>query len=297
MEKMTEAPTGGEVGLTQDAAAVTRVVRERYARVASEEGSCCDGGCCGGEGGGGTAESVSRSIGYSDADLAGLPEGSNLGLGCGNPTAIAELREGETVLDLGSGAGIDCFLASPRVGPSGRVIGVDMTPEMLEKARSNAERGGFDNVEFRLGEIEALPLADASVDVVLSNCVLNLVPEKSRALAEMLRVMRPGGRFAISDMVSEMDPPAELLGNLDAVAACLPIRRDSYLEQLRAAGFADVRISSERRYPAEHLLGDPGVRQVIAENPGIEAELRRFADGIHGAHFEGVKPAVAKPRA
>ncbi len=297
MKNVTEAPIGGEVGLTQHAAAVTRVVRERYARVASEEGSCCDGGCCGGEGGGDTAESVSRSIGYSDADLAGLPEGSNLGLGCGNPTAIAGLRDGETVLDLGSGAGIDCFLASPRVGPTGRVIGVDMTPEMLEKARTNARRGGFDNVDFRLGEIEALPLPDASVDVVLSNCVLNLVPEKSRALAEMLRVMRAGGRFAISDMVSDVQPPEVLRGNLDAVAACLPISRDVYLEQLSAAGFADVRISDERRYPAEHLLGDPGVRRVIAENPGTEAELRRFAEGIYGAHFEGVKPGVTKPHA
>lgn len=289
MKHVTEAPVGGEAG--QDAAAVTRVVRERYARAASEEGSCCEGSCCGGEGGGRKVESVSRSIGYSDNELAGLPEGANLGLGCGNPTAIAALREGEVVLDLGSGAGIDCFLASPRVGPSGRVIGVDMTPEMLEKARTNARRGGFDNVEFRLGEIEALPLADASVDVVLSNCVLNLVPDKARALAETFRVLRPGGRFAISDMVSDVDPPEALLGNLDAVAACLPIRRDAYIDQLRTAGFGEVRISDERRYPAEHLLGDPGVLRVIEENPGLEDELRAFAEGIYGAHFEGVKPS------
>lgn len=289
MKNGTVAPVAGEAG--QDAAAVTRVVRQRYARAASEEGSCCEGSCCGGEGGARTVESVSRSIGYSDTELAGLPEGANLGLGCGNPTAIAALREGEVVLDLGSGAGIDCFLASPRVGPSGRVIGVDMTPEMLEKARSNAKRGGFDNVEFRLGEIEALPLADASVDVVLSNCVLNLVPDKARALAETFRVLRPGGRFAISDMVSDVDPPEVLLGNLDAVAACLPIRRDAYIDQLSTAGFADVRISDERRYPAEHLLGDPGVLRVIEEHPELEAELRAFAEGIHGAHFEGVKPS------
>lgn len=290
MNNVTEGPRGGEAARQQQAAELTRVVRERYARVASEDAGCCDGGCCGGEGGGDTADSVGRSIGYSDADLAGLPEGANLGLGCGNPAAIAGLREGEVVLDLGSGAGIDCFLASPRVGPRGRVIGVDMTPEMLEKARANAGRGGFDNVEFRLGEIEALPLGDASVDVVLSNCVLNLVPEKARALAETFRVLRPGGRLAISDMVSDVDPPDALRGNLDAVAACLPIRRDAYLEQLRAAGFANVRIVEERRYPAEHLLGDPGVRRFIAEHPEVEAELRAFADGIHGAHFEAVKP-------
>lgn len=289
MRDVTEAPVGGEAG--QDAAAVTRVVRERYARAAAEEGGCCEGSCCGGEGAAGTVESVSRSIGYSDTDLAGLPEGANLGLGCGNPTAIAALREGEVVLDLGSGAGIDCFLASSRVGLSGRVIGVDMTPEMLEKARTNARRGGFDNVEFRLGEIEALPLADASVDVVLSNCVLNLVPDKARALAETSRVLRPGGRFAISDMVSDVDPPEALLGNLDAVAACLPIRRDAYIDQLRTAGFTDVRISEERRYPAEHLLADAGVLRVIEENPELEDELRAFAEGIYGAHFEGKKPS------
>jgi arsenite methyltransferase len=292
MVDTTKAPVGGDEHQAQHAASVVRVVRERYARVASEEGSCCDGGCCGGEGGDvGTAESISRSIGYSDADLAGLPEGSNLGLGCGNPAAIAGLREGEVVLDLGSGAGIDCFLASPRVGPHGRVIGVDMTPEMLEKARANARRGGFGNVEFRLGEIEALPLGDATVDVVLSNCVLNLVPDKARALAETFRVMRQGGRFAISDMVSDVDPPEVLRGNLDAVAACLPIRREAYLDQLRAAGFADVRISEERRYPVEHLLGDPGVLRVLAEHPEVESELRAFAEGIYGAHFEGVKPS------
>lgn len=289
MKNVTESPVGGESG--QDAAAVTRVVRERYARAATEEVSCCEGSCCGGDGGADTVGDVSRSIGYSDTELAGLPEGANLGLGCGNPTGIAALREGDIVLDLGSGAGIDCFLASPRVGPSGRVIGVDMTPEMLEKARTNAKRGGFENVEFRLGEIEALPLADASVDVVLSNCVLNLVPDKARALAETSRVLRPGGRFAISDMVSDVDPPDVLLGNLDAVAACLPVRRDAYLDQLRKAGFADVRIADERRYPAEHLLGDPGVRRVIEEHPELEDELRAFAEGIYGAHFEGVKPS------
>lgn len=290
MKNATDAPMGGEAG-QQHAAAVTRVVRERYALAASEEAGCCGGSCCGGEGGVDTVVSVSRTIGYSDTELAALPEGANLGLGCGNPTAIAALREGEVVLDLGSGAGIDCFLASPRVGPSGRVIGVDMTPEMLEKARMNARRGGFDNVEFRLGEIEALPLADASVDVVLSNCVLNLVPDKARALAETFRVLRPGGRFAISDMVSDVDPPEALLGNLDAVAACLPIRRDAYIDQLRTAGFAEVRIADERRYPAEHLLGDPGVLQVIEENPELEDELRAFAEAIYGAHFEGVKPS------
>ncbi|MEX2466491.1 MAG: arsenite methyltransferase [Gemmatimonadota bacterium] len=265
---------------------ITRTVRERYARAAGGEADCCGSSCCGGEGG---TSAVSRAIGYSEADLAELPDGADLGLGCGNPTAIAALVPGEVVLDLGSGAGIDCFLASRQVGPTGRVIGVDMTPEMLERARANADRGGFDNVEFRLGEIEALPVADGTVDVVLSNCVLNLVPDKARALREVQRVLRPGGRLAISDMVSDVDPPDALKGDLDALAACLPIQRDVYLEQIRAAGFADVRIADERRYPAEHMLGDPGVRNVLAERPELTGEIDRFARGVFGAHFEGVR--------
>ena len=267
---------------------ITRAVRDRYARVAAEASGCCESSCCGG--GEGDLSAVSRAIGYSDAELTALPEGADLGLGCGNPTAIASLVQGEVVLDLGSGAGIDCFLASRQVGPSGKVIGVDMTPEMLERARANAERGGFDNVEFRLGELEALPVADGSVDVVLSNCVLNLVPNKARALGEAFRVLRPGGRLAISDMVSDIDPPAVLRGDLDAVAACLPIGRDAYLRQLRDAGFDQVRIAEERRYPAGYLLGDIGVQRVMAEHPGLAEEIVRFAGAIYGAHFEGVRP-------
>jgi arsenite methyltransferase len=267
-------------------AELTRTVRERYARAAERESGCCGSSCCGGEQG---AEDVSRAVGYTDDDLAALPEGADLGLGCGNPTAIANLVEGEVVLDLGSGAGIDCFLASGRVGPEGRVIGVDMTPQMIERARANAARGGFENVEFRLGEIEALPVADASVDVILSNCVLNLVPNKERALGEAHRVLRKGGRLAISDMVSDVDPPKELQNDLDAVAACLPIRRETYLSQIRAAGFEDVRITTERRYPVEHLLDDPGVKRLLDDRPDLAPVVERLANGIYGAHFEGVR--------
>jgi SAM-dependent methyltransferase len=265
---------------------ITRTVRERYGRAAEGQAECCGSSCCGGER---DAAEVSRAIGYTEAELATLPEGADLGLGCGNPTAIASLAEGEVVMDLGSGAGIDCFLASRQVGATGRVIGVDMTPQMLERARANAARGGFDNVEFRLGEIEALPVADSVVDVVLSNCVLNLVPDKARALSEAYRVLRPGGRLAISDMVSDVDPPSELKDDLDAIAACLPIRRDSYLRQLEEAGFEDVSIVSERRYPAEHLLADPGVKRALEAHPELAPAIERFAEGIYGAHFEGVR--------
>lgn len=263
-------------------------MRDRYGRAATEETGCCEPSCCG-DTAERTAEEISQAIGYSDADLAGIPEEANLGLGCGNPTAIASLAEGQVVLDLGSGAGIDCFLAAKQVGPTGKVIGVDMTPEMLERARANADKSDFDNVEFRLGEIEALPVADASVDVIISNCVLNLSTDKVRVLAEAHRVLKPGGRMVVSDMVSERPVPAILEGNLSAAAGCLPTFRDHYLEQFRAAGFSDVRISDEKPYPDTLILRDPGVQEFLKDNPGDVAELTAFAGSIAGAHFEATK--------
>jgi ubiquinone/menaquinone biosynthesis C-methylase UbiE len=228
-------------------------------------------------------------MGYSAEELAELPADANLGLGCGNPTAIASLEEGQTVLDLGSGAGIDCFLAARQVGPGGRVIGVDMTPEMIEKARANATSSGFTNVEFRLGEIEHLPVADASVDVIISNCVLNLSPERSKVLAEAHRVLRPGGRLVVSDMVSELEIPSVLEGNLDAVGACLPTPRAKYLAEFQAAGFADARITEEKPYPASFILADTGVQGFLEANEGSREELEAFAGSISGAIFEAKK--------
>ena len=265
-----------------------KVVRERYAKAATEEAGCCDSSCCGGAATE-SAEQVGRSVGYSADELAALPEGANLGLGCGNPTAIADLAPGLTVLDLGSGAGIDCFLAAERVGPGGRVIGVDMTPEMIEKARANARSSGYTNVEFRLGEIEALPVADASVDVIISNCVLNLSADRSRVLGEALRVLRPGGRIVVSDLVSDLDVPDVIGSDLDAVAGCLPTQRDRYLADFRAAGFADARITSETRYPSDYLLSDEGVQRFVAAHPGQADALRAFAAPISGAHFEATR--------
>ena len=265
-----------------------RTVRERYARAATEDSSCCAPSCCGGEGSART-EDISNNIGYTEEELGSLPEDANLGLGCGNPTAIASLSEGMTVLDLGSGAGIDCFLAARQVGPTGQVIGVDMTPEMVERARQNASSGGYGNVEFRLGEIEALPVADESVDVVISNCVLNLSPDKERVLAEVHRVLKPGGRVVVSDMVSDLPVPAVLAGDLDAVAGCLPTFRDEYLRQFQDAGFGDARITQEKPYPSSYILGDPGVQAYMAQNVGHSRELTAFAGSIVGAHFEGTK--------
>jgi len=265
-----------------------QAVRDRYAKVVTERSGCCAPSCCGGETATGTEE-ISKTIGYSDDELASLPVDANLGLGCGNPTAIASLTAGMTVLDLGSGAGIDCFLASKQVGPTGRVIGVDMTPQMLERARANARSGGYDNVEFRLGEIEALPVADASVDVVISNCVLNLSADKARVLREVHRVLRPGGRVVISDMVSDLPVPAVLQGNLDALAACLPTLRERYLGEFRAAGFSDAHITDEKAYPASYILEDDGVRAFLAQHADEADELTAFAGSIFGAHFEARK--------
>lgn len=268
---------------------VRRVVRERYARAATEDAGCCDTTCCGGDGAR-SADAISASIGYSDAELADLPADANLGLGCGNPTAIASLSPGDVVLDLGSGAGIDCFLAAKQVGPDGRVIGVDMTPEMLERARANAATGGYGNVEFRLGEIEALPVADASIDVIISNCVLNLSTHKARVLAEAFRVLKPGGRIVVSDMVSDVPVPAVVESDVNAVAGCLPTFRAAYIEEFRAAGFEDVRISDERPYPTSFILEDEGVRAYVAEHPERKDELEAFAGSISGAHFEARRP-------
>ncbi len=272
---------------THAAPDVMQAVRERYARAASSDAGCCEPSCCGPET---TATDVSRSIGYSEEELAGLPADANLGLGCGNPTAIAGLGEGETVLDLGSGAGIDCFLAAKQVGAAGRVIGVDMTPEMLDRARRNATEAGFDNVEFRLGEIEALPVADETVDVIISNCVLNLSADKARVLAEAHRVLKPGGRMVVSDMVSDVPVPSLLSGNLDAVAACLPTLRASYVEEFRSAGFVDIVITRETPYPASYVMDDVGVRAHLAEHPEAESGLQHFADSIFGAVFEARRP-------
>jgi arsenite methyltransferase len=264
---------------------IRQAVRDRYARAATRAESCCGPSCCGGD----DAEAAARAVGYESGELREIPVDANLGLGCGNPTAIASLASGEVVLDLGSGAGIDCFLAARQVGPSGKVIGVDMTPEMVARARANAEKGGYANVEFRLGEIEALPVADGTVDVVISNCVLNLSPEKERVLREVHRVLRAGGRVVVSDLVSDRPVPDVVAGSLDAVAGCLPTPRERYLEDFRRAGFPDVRITDEKKYPTDYILADEGVRAFVRRHPESRGQLEAFAGSIFGAHFEASK--------
>lgn len=236
-------------------------VRERYARIATESASCC------GDTGSNSdaATDQSHKLGYSDDDLAAVSSAANLGLGCGNPTAIASLEEGNTVLDLGSGAGFDCFLAAREVGPSGRVIGVDMTPEMIEKARENIEPNEATNVEFRLGEIEHLPVADGAVDVIISNCVVNLSPDKPQVFREAYRVLRPGGRLAISDVVLTAEPPTEWQADPASIAACIGGASSipTLTAMLTEVGFTDVSIEPNadseefiRHWDAERDLSD-----------------------------------------
>jgi SAM-dependent methyltransferase len=210
-------------------------VREVYARAAEGVGVP---GCCG------AAPAASLQLGYTPEDLAAVPEGANLGLGCGNPQAIAGLRPGETVLDLGSGAGFDAFLAARQVGPTGHILGVDMTPAMITKARANAARLGAANVEFRLGEIEHLPVADSSVDCVISNCVINLSPDKAAVFREAFRVLRPGGRLAISDVVATAPIPETVKDRLEAFTGCIAgaAHIEDLTSELRAAGFVDARV-------------------------------------------------------
>lgn len=217
-------------------------VRERYGAIAEqadETCGCTSTGCCGG-----SDQSYGEKLGYSAGDLAAAPVGADLGLGCGNPLAIASIKTGETVLDLGSGAGFDCFLAARQLAGTGRVIGVDMTAAMITKARANAVKGGYSNVEFRLGEIEALPVPDATVDLILSNCVINLSPEKQRVFQEAFRVLKPGGRLAIADVVATRPMPVELKAKLASIGAC--VGGATLLDELRSlltgAGFSRVEI-------------------------------------------------------
>jgi len=257
---------------------IRKYVRDRFAGIAREGGSCCapKASCCAE----GAADTLSRKIGYSEEEIKAVPEGANLGLGCGNPIALASLEKGETVLDLGSGAGFDCFLAARAVGPKGRVIGVDMTPEMVEKARENARKGGYANVEFRLGEIEHLPAADDSVDAVISNCVINLSTAKDKVFAESYRVLKPGGRVMISDLVLSRELPQAVAASLAAYAGCISgaVMKDAYLRLIEAAGFRDVRIEEEASFSIGEGDTDSDAKSV-ADAFNIPIDVVRDAAG------------------
>jgi arsenite methyltransferase len=259
-------------------------VREAYGAVARTDTACCcgpDTGCCA-PSDQSVAELLARGIGYSAEEMSTVPDGANLGLGCGNPQAIAALKAGEHVLDLGSGAGFDVFLAARQVGADGHVIGVDMTPDMLSKARANAVKyaiqSGFDNVEFRLGEIEHLPVADAGVDVIISNCVINLSPDKAQVFREAFRVLKPGGRLAISDIVTTAPLPQAMQREIALYTACVAgaASIDVLTEMLVAAGFTAIRIAPK----------DASREFIRHWAPG-----RGIEDFIASASIEAVKPA------
>ena len=252
---------GGATETIAEGADPRAVVREKYGAIAQGEACGCGCGCAPAD-----VEAVLGRIGYSAEQAAAIPEGANLGLGCGNPVAHAALEPGETVLDLGSGGGIDCFLAAREVGPTGRAIGVDMTPAMLERARATAIKVGAGNVEFRLGEIEHLPIGDASVDCVISNCVVNLSPDKVQVFREALRVLRPGGRMLVSDLVLTRPLDPKLRGDVALYVGCVAgaLPKDDYLAAIREAGFATVEVLAESGY-------DIGTEVLAADSPEREA--------------------------
>jgi arsenite methyltransferase len=277
----------------EDDLKLKKAVREGYAQIAKKGSSCCGPtktSCCGGAS---SADHISKGIGYSKEELSAVPDESNLGLGCGNPIALASLIPGETVLDLGSGAGFDCFLAANKVGPNGKVIGVDMTPEMIEKARINAQKGNYTNVEFRLGEIETLPVADSSVDIIISNCVINLVPDKTRVFSEAYRTLKPGGRLMVSDIVLLGALPEFIAKSLDAYVGCLSgaSLKSEYLKIIADAGFTNVEIMSEKSFGLEYMADDPTANVIIKKmDQPIEKIAAEVEKVVASIRVKAIKP-------
>jgi arsenite methyltransferase len=271
---------------------VKSTVREKYAQVARQGESCCGPKQACGCNSPSSARDISKSVGYTDEDIAAVPEGANLGLGCGNPVALASLKAGETVLDLGSGAGFDCFLAARQVGEKGKVIGVDMTPEMIDKARANARKSGTTNVEFRLGEIENLPAADSSIDAIISNCVINLAPDKRRVFKDAFRVLKPGGRIMVSDIVLTKALPEAIKNSIEAYVGCIAgaSLESDYLADIKAAGFQDIKVVEESVFPIESVISEPEAVEIMKSlklTPGI---MRERAATVKSVKVHAVKP-------
>ena len=264
---------------------IKQIVRKSYAKAAKRT-SCCgqqpaqDNACC--------TETKSKNIGYGVQELESVPEGSDLGLGCGNPVAIANLKAGETVLDLGSGAGFDCFLAAKKVGQKGKVIGVDMTPEMIDKARENAQKGDYDNVEFRLGEIEHLPVADNTVDAAISNCVINLAPNKYDVMKEVYRILKPGGRITVSDLALRGELPKKIRDNMAAYVSCVAgaIHIDEYKTAVQSAGFKDIKFTINQAASCSEPAEDRKAAQALKLTAD---EYRSLSEVVVSVYIEARK--------
>lgn len=271
---------------------VRKIVREGYAKVAIGKKCCSGTGNACSDKTSNMAEEISKRIGYSEEEINSAPEGANMGLGCGNPVALASLKKGETVLDLGCGGGFDCFLAANRVGRTGRVIGVDMTPEMIDKARDNARKGKHENVDFRLGEIENLPVADNTVDVVISNCVINLSPNKKRVFEEAFRVLRPNGRLMVSDIVLLKKLPEIIRENVQAYIGCVSgaEMKDEYLQLIEAAGFREVKVIEEKCFPIENMINDPTAQAIVKASKIPAEKIAKIGNAVASVNVCGVKP-------
>jgi arsenite methyltransferase len=276
---------------------IKKQVRENYGKIALGGGSCCgssSSGCCTSSSCCGTTstQNISKQVGYTDNDIQSVPDSANLGLGCGNPVALASLKEGEIILDLGSGAGFDCFLASERVGKTGKVIGVDMTAEMLEKARVNARSGKYSNVEFRLGEIENLPVADNTVNAIISNCVINLSPDKPRVFKEAFRVLKRGGRIMVSDIVLLDKLPDAIMNSVVAYVGCIggASLRDEYINIIKDTGFENIKIMDEKVFHVDLMLNDPTVQKIIQDSKLPIDKLNKLANSVISISILAVKP-------
>src|SRR3990172_9309693 len=259
---------------------VHKTVRERYGKIAKTKTEPCGCGCT----------STSEQIGYSKGELASVPGGADLNLGCGNPVALASLKEGEIVIDLGSGGGLDCFLASKKVGAKGKVIGIDMTTEMLERARANCKKGKYKNVEFRLGEIENMPVGDKTADAIISNCVVNLSPDKQRVFNEAFRVLKPKGRLMISDMVLLKDLPETVKSSVLAYVGCVAgaDMKQDYLGKIKHAGFGQVDVVAEEHLP-EMMLEEPDVKAFVEEQKLTKKEIADISDSVVSIRVSAIK--------
>lgn len=270
---------------------IKEFVKERYGRIAKKGSSCCapSPSCCGDTD---LAGIISHQIGYSDEELKSTPEGANMGLGCGNPIALASLKEGEIVLDLGAGAGFDSFLAANQVGETGKVIGVDMTPEMVAKAKEYAKKGNYTNVEFKLGEIEDLPIADESIDIIISNCVINLSPDKQQVFDEAFRVIKPGGRLMVSDIVLLQELPDFIKESIDAYAACISgaLLKEEYIASIKNAGFKDVAIIEETSFPVDLTNIDPIIASIQKNFEVTPDKIKEAASSVVSIKVSGNKP-------